>query len=193
MLSINLRRGGRLCPPMRTCEFADGLRISAARFAGRTESSAPTAFEKFSRFCVGGDAHIDPRAIADSHWIFAKTAHTAGAMCSIAPYEHPGRICQHPGRIPRRNSPNKKILPSRALGREYRNTSWCHPNLKSLLFLVCRAFGAATGDFGTSLIRPLGGCPSRTLAAEIFQLVISSLSGRLAVLLPRPCGSVLFR
>ena len=183
MLSINLRRGGRLCPPMRTCEFADGFRISAARFAGRTESSAPTAFEKFSRFCVGVDAHIDPMAIADSHWIFVKTAHTAGAMCSIAPYEHPGRVCPYPGGI----SQIKRILPSRALGREYRNTSWCHPNLKSLLFLVCRALGAATGDFGTSLIRPLGGCPSRTLAAEIFQLAISSLSGRHAVLLPRHC------
>ena len=81
---------------MRTCEFADGLRISAARFAGRTESSAPTAFEKFSRFCVGGDAHIDPRAIADSHWIFAKTAHTAGAIEHIAPlgsYELAGDLC----------------------------------------------------------------------------------------------------
>mgnify|MGYP005865657723 CR=1 FL=1 len=109
---------------MRTCEFADGFRISAARFAGRTESSAPTAFEKFSRFCVGGDAHIDPMAIADSHWIFVKTAHTAGAMCSIAPYEHPGRVCPYPGGI----SQIKRILPSRALGREYRNTSWCHPN-----------------------------------------------------------------
>ena len=129
---------------MRTCEFADGFRISAARFAGRTESSAPTAFEKFSRFCIGGDAHIDPMAIADSHWIFVKTAHTAGAMCSIAPYEHPGRVCPYPGGI----SQIKRILPSRALGREYRNTSWCHPNLKSLLFLVCRALGAATGDFG---------------------------------------------
>ena len=111
-----------------------------------------------------------------------------------------GDVLNRPLRTPRKglpvsrwNSPNKKILPSRALGREYRNTSWCHPNLKSLLFLVCRALGAATGDFGTSLIRPLGGCPSRTLAAEIFQLAISSLSGRLAVLLPRPCGSVLFR
>ena len=174
---------------MRTCEFADGFRISAARFAGRTESSAPTAFEQFSRFCVGADAHIDPMAIADSHWIFVKTAHTAGAMCSIAPLRTPRKGLP----VSRWNSPNKKILPSRALGREYRNTSWCHPNLKSLLFLVCRAFGAATGDFGTSLIRPLGGCPSRTLAAEIFQLAISSLSGRLAVLLPRPCGSVLFR
>ena len=98
---------------MRTCEFADGFRISAARFAGRTESSAPTAFEKFSRFCVGVDAHIDPMAIADSHWIFVKTAHTAGAMCSIAPYEHPGRVCPYPGGI----SQIKRILPSRALGR----------------------------------------------------------------------------
>ena len=101
---------------MRTCEFADGFRISAARFAGRTESSAPTAFEKFSRFCVGVDAHIDPMAIADSHWIFVKTAHTAGAMCSIAPYEHPGRICRHSGRIPRRNFPNKKDTPVPCIG-----------------------------------------------------------------------------
>ena len=148
-----------------------------------------TKFLQNSKICVGVDAHIDPMAIADSHWIFVKTAHTAGAMCSIAPYEHPGRVCPYPGGI----SQIKRILPSRALGREYRNTSWCHPNLKSLLFLVCRALGAATGDFGTSLIRPLGGCPSRTLAAEIFQLAISSLSGRHAVLLPRPCGSALFR
>ena len=120
---------------------------------------------------------------------FRKNGSHRRAMCSIAPYEHPGRVCPYPDGI----SQIKRILPSRALGREYRNTSWCHPNLKSLLFLVCRALGAATGDFGTSLIRPLGGCPSRTLAAEIFQLAISSLSGRLAVLLPRPCGSVLFR
>ena len=55
-------------------------------------------------------------AIADSHWIFVKTAHTAGAMCSIAPYEHPGRICRHSGRIPRRNFPNKKDTPVPCIG-----------------------------------------------------------------------------
>ena len=96
----SLCRGGRPCPPKGSCEFAEDFRVSEACFAGRTEPSAPTAFEKFSRFCVGVDAHIDPMAIADSHWIFVKTAHTAGAMCSIAPYEHPGRVCPYPGGIP---------------------------------------------------------------------------------------------
>lgn len=39
----DVRRGGRLCPPLGTLGFADGFRVSEAYFAGRAEASAPTS------------------------------------------------------------------------------------------------------------------------------------------------------
>ena len=49
---------------------------------------------------VGAIEHIAPMAITNSPEISVKSGLFAGAMCSIAPYEHPGRVCPYPGGIP---------------------------------------------------------------------------------------------
>ncbi len=55
-----MRRGGRLCPPKGSYEFAADFRISVVQFAGRKAASAPTVLWTSPGKFVGVDAHIDP-------------------------------------------------------------------------------------------------------------------------------------
>ena len=44
-----VRRGGRLCPPKGSTEFAEDFRVSGMHFAGRTETSAHMGYRRILR------------------------------------------------------------------------------------------------------------------------------------------------
>ena len=61
----------------------------------------------FSKLCVGGDAHIAPREVANSPERSVKSVCTAGSMCSIDPYEvREADVRNRPYAVRRRKSMN---------------------------------------------------------------------------------------
>lgn len=84
--------------------------------------------------------------------------------------------------------PKKDALTPNALGREHLVCFVVPPKFGGTFLPFFRANGAAAGDFGKSLIRMLGGCPSRPAPQKPCSKLASSLIGVQAVLLPRHGG-----
>ena len=120
--------------------------------------------------------HIGPAACTDFSKITGEFKGSLGAMWASPPTNVPEGF------------PNKKILPSLYWDESTEDTSWCHPNSKSAALPPFRADGAGPGDFEKISYTPARRMSFAQLAAEIFQRLISSLSGVSALLLPRPCG-----
>ena len=90
-----MRRGGRLCPPKGSYEFAADFRISVVHFAGRKAASAPTVLWTSPGKFVGVDAHIDPAVKTVFTKIQCEFDGAPRGDVGIAPYAFLGKSNKH--------------------------------------------------------------------------------------------------